>query len=69
MDEQADVEDDLKAVADIPEARRKGHREQKRKQELRARQRHPQLVEELEELPVGALLGRLLDLGVAASRR
>ena len=60
--EQADVEHELEPVVDVAESRRKGHREQEREEELRAGKRHAQLVEELEELPVGPLLGRLLDL-------
>ena len=71
--EQADVEDELEPVADLAEPRRERHRQQEREEELRAGKRHAQLVEELEELPVGPLLGRLasphLRRAVMAQRR
>ena len=58
--EQRDHERVALQVGRLPEPLRKRDGEQERKQHLDARERHAQLVEELDQLPVDPLLVRLL---------
>ena len=57
--QEADEQRNPVAVLDLAEAGGERDREQEREQHLRAREHHPELIQELDQLPVGSLLRRL----------
>jgi hypothetical protein len=59
-EQERNEEHDALELVDLVEAGRERNRQQEREQHLDARKHHPQLLEELVEVPVQALLLRLV---------
>ena len=64
--QRARVDVPLELASAASKRRLERQHQQEREQHLGARQRHPDLVEQLDELPVEALLGRLVGVALLA---